>query len=116
MKEIKITLTRAHPSLNDWTNWHWAKKSKVKKSFEDEIGWLAGKYGEPKLTNCDVKIIYTFKSKRRRDKDNYTPKFIMDGLVKSGILNDDNDNEIYLNWLIQQGPEEKTEIFINLRQ
>jgi Holliday junction resolvase RusA-like endonuclease len=38
-----------------------------------------------------VQIIYYFKTRRRRDpQDNYAPKFLMDALVKSGILEDDN--------------------------
>ena len=116
VEQIKITLPRTHPSINEWTKWHWTKIHKVKKSFENDIGWLAGKYGQPKLSNCDVKIIYTFSTNRKRDKDNYTPKFIMDGLVKSEIISDDNTDEVYLNWVIKQGSEEQTEIIVTPRE
>lgn len=42
------------------------------------------------LKYCDVTLIYHFKDKLRRDPDNYSGKFILDGLVKAGILIDDS--------------------------
>lgn len=42
------------------------------------------------LKYCDVTLIYHFKDKRRRDPDNYSGKFILDGLVNAGILIDDS--------------------------
>ena len=43
-----------------------------------------------------VEIKYFFKDKRRRDPDNYSGKFILDGLVKSGVIKDDSFNNIDL--------------------
>ena len=37
-----------------------------------------------------VKITYHFKDDLRRDPDNYSGKFILDGLVRAGILADDS--------------------------
>lgn len=96
---------KQHPSLNDWAGWHWAKKNKEKKSWEEEIGWLCKKYNEPKLTDAFVEIIYYFDNKHRRDKDNYTPKFIMDSLTKAGIIADDNTDNVFLNWKIKYDKE-----------
>lgn len=116
MEQIKITIPRVHPSINEWKDWHWAKTGRVKKSFESDIGWLAGKYNEPMLENCDVEIIYYFDNKIRHDKDNYVPKFILDGLVKAGIIKDDNDGNIFLNWKLILGHDErKTEIIVTPR-
>ena len=42
------------------------------------------------LKKSKVTIIYYFKDKRRRDPDNYSGKFILDGLVRSGIIKDDS--------------------------
>ena len=92
---------RTHPSLNTWTNWHWAKKSRVKKSWENEIYYLCNKFNQPELKEAIVDITYYFKSNRRRDRDNYTPKFILDGLVKAGVIVDDSDNNLYLNWKLK---------------
>lgn len=91
---------KQHPSLNTWTKWHWGKVDSVKKEWKEEIGWKAKKYNEPQLVNALVEIEYYFDNKHRRDKDNYTPKFILDGLTKAGIIADDNTDNIFLNWKI----------------
>lgn len=71
------------------------------------------KYHRPELTNAQVEVRYYFDNKHRRDKDNYTPKFIMDGLVKAGIIADDNDSNIFLNWkLLYDKDNPRTEILI----
>ena len=41
-------------------------------------------------------IKYYFKTRVRHDPDNYSGKFILDGLVKAGILQDDSFNNIQL--------------------
>ena len=45
---------------------------------------------EKPFDKAEVEIIYYFKDKRRHDPDNYSGKFIMDGLVQEGILADDS--------------------------
>lgn len=106
MEPIKIIVPgKQHPSLNKWSRWHWSKKNKVKKEWVEEIGWLCKKYNEPKLTDAFVEIIYYFDNKHRRDKDNYTPKFIMDSLTKAGIIADDNTDNVFLNWKIKYDKE-----------
>ena len=111
---IKILIPdRQHPSLNVWTRMHWAKKSKLKKSWESEIILKSGKYGQPMLENAQVEVIYYFDNRNRRDKDNYVPKFILDGLVKGGIIKDDNDSNIFLNWKLKYDKENpRTEIIV----
>lgn len=46
--------------------------------------------------NAVVRIRYYFKDRRRRDPDNYSGKFILDGLVHAGVLADDSFNNIEL--------------------
>ncbi len=43
-----------------------------------------------------VTITYYFPNRIRRDPDNYAGKFINDGLVKAGVLEDDSFNNIHL--------------------
>lgn len=106
MEPIKIVIPgKQHPSLNVWTRWHWTKKNKVKKEWEKELGWLCKKYNNPKLEEALIEITYYFDNKHQRDKDNYTPKFIMDGLTKGGIIADDNTDNVFLNWKIKYDKE-----------
>lgn len=51
--------------------------------------WICKK--QPKFEGpVEVEVRYYFTDKRARDIDNYTPKFIMDGLVAAEIIEDDN--------------------------
>ena len=68
------------------------KANSVKQAWCEFVIWLVQ---ENNLTNanisqCRIIATYYFKTKQRRDADNYTIKFIGDGLVKSGLLKDDD--------------------------
>ena len=97
---IKITIPYLPPSLNKWSRMHWAEARQIKKQWEHDIYYESYKYYELRdkaiypLTKAKVRIKFYFKDKRIRDKDNYTPKFILDALVKAGILQDDNADAI----------------------
>lgn len=43
-----------------------------------------------------VTLMYYFKTRGRRDPDNYSGKFILDGLRKAGIIEDDSFDNIDL--------------------
>ncbi len=65
------------------------------------------------LKGVRVKITYFFTDNRRRDPDNYSGKFILDGLTKSGIISDDNFQNIKLELAAKfKQSETKTEIEI----
>ena len=80
------------PSLNQWSVMVRLKANSVKQAWCEFVIWLVQ---ENNLTNanisqCRIIATYYFKTKQRRDADNYTIKFIGDGLVKSGLLKDDD--------------------------
>jgi len=78
-------------SLNEWKNWHWAKQGKYKDDLSEAISKLVMCFNLPKFERATIQVIHYFKTNRRRDpQDNYAPKFLMDALVRSGILVDDN--------------------------
>lgn len=64
--------------------WEWLVISAIKK--------------KPKkpYTKAMVSINYFFPDKRRRDPDNYSGKFLLDGLVKGGVIADDSFSNIEL--------------------
>lgn len=51
---------------------------------------------EEPIKKAVVTLRYFFKDKRRRDPDNYSGKFLLDGLVKSKVLEDDSFYNIKL--------------------
>jgi len=117
MRKIKLIIPVLHPSLNQWINWHWAKIDRTKQDFDGEIVLaLLAEYScvriKPLMKKAKVRIKYYFSDKRGRDKDNHTPKFIMDGL-KGRIIKDDNSKVIDLDWKILYSKDKSgTEILV----
>ena len=85
--EIRATL----PSLNeiiDSSKTHWSKYASPKKGYTEIVAAFARQQLKP-VENYPVDIeIHWFCKDKKKDKDNISAgkKFIMDGLVKSGIL------------------------------
>jgi crossover junction endodeoxyribonuclease RusA len=69
---------------NEKQRWEWLVKAAVKK--------------KPKkpLKKARVQITYFFPDRRRRDPDNYSGKFLLDGLTRAGIIEDDSFSNIQL--------------------
>ena len=69
----------------------------------------------PRFKRATVQIIYYHATNRRRDPaDNWAPKFLMDALVQSGILQDDNGDLVKVPPVGMEFDPEKTrtEVFI----
>jgi crossover junction endodeoxyribonuclease RusA len=99
---IKIVLPDIPPSLNKWSRMHWATAAKIKKQWEHDIlyTFLTSTQIIPKeekqfpWIKAKIRIIYYFKTRARRDIDNMNQKFLLDGLVKAGVISDDSTNVI----------------------
>ena len=123
MREIKekckpmnqiLFLNSVPESLNKLFNLHYRTRAKHKIDVEQEV-WLECKSQKIKPVKGSVSLnfIFTFKTNRKRDLDNYPPKFQIDGLRKAGILSEDNSDvvkQIYTSF--KQGKKELTEINI----
>ena len=60
------------------------------KPYWEQLVYYKCKPKPPKpLENVVVKITYFFPTKHRHDPDNYNGVFMLDGMVKAGILKDD---------------------------
>lgn len=60
-----------------------------------------------------VMITYYFKDRRKHDPDNFSGKFILDGLVSSGIIEDDSFSNIDLKLVGKYDKDNpRTEILI----
>lgn len=80
------------PSLNQWSIMKRPQANDLKQKWKEFIIWLITKYklNDKGIKKCNMAYIYTFPTRTRRDLDNYTPKFINDGLVESGFMIDDS--------------------------
>ena len=60
------------------------------------IDWFIDNQGYSNLhiEKCEMKFITYYKTNRRHDIDNGTPKFLLDGLSESGFIVDDDSKHI----------------------
>lgn len=90
---VRVEIPMKLPSLNEYINvcrTNRFQAAKYKRGIEDDIMVFLGKV--PKF-DCPVRIhFHWIEGNKRRDLDNicFSKKFILDALVKSGKLKDDN--------------------------
>lgn len=87
VQDMKIIIKGLPPSINHYagrTNrWQYQED---KKEFEQLVCDSCSE--KPYIDRCKIKIVYFFKDMQRRDPSNFD-KFLLDGLVKAGIITDD---------------------------
>lgn len=88
---MKIILPLIPPTINKYIGRdNRFQYQKDKKEFQ-KIAKLMTLKDRPKqpIEKCNITITYYFKDKRRRDPSNFD-KFVLDFLVESGFITDDN--------------------------
>ena len=68
----------------------------LKQRWKDFIKWFVASRGYTSLAikKCEIYQTVYYPNNRRHDPDNSVPKFILDGLVESGMLEDDDSKHI----------------------
>ena len=78
-------------SLNNFFPMHFIQKNNVKRAYHDTVmDWILTL---PKYKTIQPHYKLYFKTKHKRDIDNYTfpmHKFLMDALVEGGVIEDDH--------------------------
>lgn len=88
---MKYIINEIPKSLN-----HYAGRKNPWEYRQDKEKWkiivmLTCRQRPPKpYEKARVTITYYFPTRARRDPDNYTPKFLLDGLTAAGIIKDDS--------------------------
>ena len=84
-KRKKFPIARPiHNSLNEWAIATNMKRNNLKQAWKEENLSNRG------LEEFELDMRVFMPSRRRADPDNFTPKFILDGFVESGLLVDDD--------------------------
>ena len=88
-----------HPSINQWMIMKRPAMNNLKQKWKDFIVWFVGQqgYANLRIDKCDIEFRTFYYTNRPHDCDNSVPKFILDGLVESGMLvNEDNKHVVSL--------------------
>jgi len=100
MKAIRITLPGVPPSINRFAG----RKNvndyrRAKDYWTGVVGWAVKTVKDRPRTpykKAKVEILYYFPDRRRHDPDNYSGKFLMDGLTAAGVIVDDDFGHVTL--------------------
>lgn len=89
-----------HESINTWMIMKRPQMNAVKQKWKDMICWLVETQGYTNLhiNKCEIEQRVFYNNTRQHDVDNSVPKFILDGLVQSGMI--ENDDCTHLTKLI----------------
>lgn len=85
-----------HESINTWMILRRPLMNALKQRWKDFIIWFVNEQGYANLhiEKCEINQCVYYATNRRHDTDNSVPKFILDGLVESGMLIDDDSKHL----------------------
>lgn len=85
-----------HPTINQWMIMKRPMMNALKQKWKDFICWFIDNQGYSNLhiEKCEMEFITYYKTNRRHDIDNGTPKFLLDGFSESGFIVDDDSKHI----------------------
>lgn len=85
-----------HESINVWMIMKRPMMNALKQRWKQFIAWFIEREGfkDTKIEKCTLAFKVFYPTNRRHDVDNITPKFIIDGLVESGLIEDDDSEHI----------------------
>lgn len=91
MSGLQYIIDGIPPSNNQYIgrNMRW-KYQEEKKLWAQKIAVCCRPRPPKPFARAQVQITYHFPDRRRRDPDNYSGKFLLDGLVHAGIIADDS--------------------------
>lgn len=106
-----------HESINTWMIMKRPMMNALKQKWKDFIVWFVDNqgYSNLRIEKCELSFKTFYSTHRRHDTDNSTPKFIIDGLVESRLLLDD-DSEHITKLILECYVDEarpRTEIYIS---
>jgi len=117
MRKLNLTIPLTPCSLNAFMRTHWAKRMGIQDDWDMQMVIALARIGEGArlvklFDKAKIRIKYFFRTKHKRDKDNYTPKVIMDCL-KGRVIVDDSNDRIDLDWeLLYDRKVPRTQIMI----
>ena len=84
--------THMFPSLNIWLNMNRYKRNSEKQSYHEFVLYLMTKHNlcNLNISSTSMSVTFYWKTKHKKDLDNYIVKSFLDGLVDCNFLEEDN--------------------------
>jgi crossover junction endodeoxyribonuclease RusA len=103
-------------ALNQYRNAHYFQINKEKDKWQKVVALEVINQKIVQIGKCRISIDFFFRDKRRHDPDNYacSAKYLLDGLVKAGIIADDNFDVIESLSIRQGGISKQPYLMITL--
>lgn len=85
-----------HESINAWMIMKRPAMNVLKQKWKEFIRWFVSDQGYENLgiEKCEIEQTIYYPTTRRHDVDNSVPKFLLDGLVDSQMIVDDDSTHI----------------------
>lgn len=85
-----------HESINVWMIMKRPMMNALKGKWKDFMVWFINNQGYANLgiEQCEMEFVTYYGTNRRHDVDNSSPKFILDGMVLSGFIIDDDSKHL----------------------
>lgn len=85
-----------HESINTWMIMRRPAMNNLKQKWKDFIQWFINDqgYDNLRIEKCEIVQTIYYPTNRRHDIDNGVPKFLLDGLVNSQMIIDDDCKHI----------------------
>jgi len=94
MSAVRIVLKGVPPSLNKFAGRENSREYRAeKKQWTDAVQWYVKKVKDrpaAPFQKAKVFILYYFPTAARHDPDNYSGKFLLDGLTQAKVIRDDS--------------------------
>lgn len=90
---VILTFHRIYPSLNRILRMSRWERVRLKRAFMDACRWelrAVVPYRFPGKVRIEINLCFKDRLERPRDPDNYQPKWLLDCLVKEGVIKDDS--------------------------
>ena len=92
--EVFLRGLPVYPSINRWMHLPWYSQRKLRMRYVDEVRWTLIATKQAGVFPCRVKVtpILYLPGHRRRDVNNYAPKWLLDAWIGFAIIDDDQEH------------------------
>lgn len=114
----KLVLLGIPMNLNVYRNAHFFTLNQEKNKWETMVYLSCREQNIKPVEQCHITFEFCFSDRRKHDPDNYAlcAKFLLDGLVKAGVLSDDNFDVVQSMTVRRGEPQERKQVIVWIKE